>query len=379
MTSPLTRRDFLRDAALVGAGAALLPAMGTASRAAADGTWLAGDLHCHTTYSHDVWGGPADDNTGPDEAYTLGWSPGEQVAIAELRGLDFLAITDHNDVRSLSDPGYTSNALTLIRGYEHSLSHGHAGCLGPDITGVFDGFDTSTDAGASALRDAVHAAGGIFILNHPFYGSGWGYTPAVRPDSIEVWNIGWPYRHVGKTAIPPEPSVSDNYRSLPYWEKKFLASGRMPATGGSDNHYRATTAIQGVGQPTTWVFAQSRSQDAILDGIRAGRTSISAEPPALGGARIELTVRSGTTTWMVGDTVPASAGRVTVTARVMNAPLHVLRLVVDGRNAQETRILTLDQTVKMKVSADAIDRVRAEAYVQPGYWMGALTSSVYFG
>jgi hypothetical protein len=379
MTPPLSRRDFLRDAALVGAGAALLPTLATASSEAADGRWLAGDLHCHTVYSHDVWGGPNDDNTGLDEAYTLGWAPGDQIAIAELRGLNFLAITDHNDVRALTDPGYASNTLTLLRGYEHSLSHGHAGCLGPNVTSVFENIDTSTDEGAIGLREAVHAANGLFILNHPFYGGGWGYTPGVRPDSIEVWNIGWPYRHVGSTNIPSDPSVSDNYRSLPYWERSFLSTGKMPATGGSDNHYRATTPIQGVGQPTTWVFASDRSQVSILDGIRAGRTSVSAEPPSLGGAVIELTVRSGSTTWMVGDTVPASAGRVTIAARVINAPLHVLRFVVDGRKAQETRILTLDQTITMKVSAASINRVRAEAYLRRGYWMGALTSPIYFG
>ena len=379
MTPPLSRRDFLRDAALVGAAVTMLPKIGFAGGGGPLGEWLAGDLHCHTTYSHDVWGGPKDDNTGPDEAYTLGWKPADQILIAELRGLDFLAITDHNDVRALTDNGYASSKLTLIRGYEHSLSKGHAGCLGPNITSVFQNMNTSTDEGALALRDAVHEAGGIFILNHPFYSSGWGYSPTVRPDSVEVWNIGWPYRHVGTTDIPPEPSVSDNYTSLPYWETAFLSDGKMPATGGSDNHYRATTAIQGVGQPTTWVFAADRSQEAILEGIRAGRTVVSAEPPVLRGPFIELAANTASQRWMVGDTVPASSGQVTVTARVLNAPLHVLRFVVDGRAAKQVRILKPDQTVTLQVNAAQVNRVRAEAYLSYGYWMGAITSPLYFG
>src|SRR6266550_9285638 len=72
------------------------------------GEWVAGDLHVHTTYSHDSYGGPGDDNTGPDEAYTLGHSVTSQFAIAASRGLQYLAITDHNDIRSQSDPGFGS-------------------------------------------------------------------------------------------------------------------------------------------------------------------------------------------------------------------------------------------------------------------------------
>jgi hypothetical protein len=378
MTPPISRRDFIRDAAILGASVALLPRIGSASQEAADGSWLTGDLHCHTVYSHDVWGGPGDDNTGPEDAYTLGWKPADQIQIAELRGLDFLAITDHNDVRAVvEDDGYKSTKLTLLHGYEHSLSKGHAGCLIPDITETFH-IDTSTDAGALALRDEVHNAQGLFILNHPFYDNGWGYTPAVRPDSIEVWNISWPYRHVAPN-VPSTPAVSDNYKSLPYWEESFLSSGPMPATGGSDNHYRATTAVQGVGQPTTWVFAKDRSQGAILEGIRAGRTGVSAEPPGMGGARIELTAHAGSTTWMVGDTVPASTGEVTVVARVVNAPAHLARFVLNGANLKAARILTPDQTMEMTVDAASVQRIRAEAFLNDGFWMGALTSPIYFG
>jgi hypothetical protein len=376
---PITRRDFLRDAAVVGAGVALLPRIGRAATPAGAGMWLHGDLHCHTVYSHDVWGGPGDDNTGIDQAYTLGWVPGEQIQIAEVRGLDFLAITDHNDVRALTDPGYTSSKLTLIPGYEHSLSRGHAGCLG--INHRFD-IDTSNDAGALALRDAVHLEGGVFILNHPFYDKGWGYSPAVRPDSIEVWNISWPYRHVLTKAVqnvPSTPAVSDDYKSLPYWERSFLATGKMPATGGSDNHYRATTAVQGVGQPTTWVYAQDRSWQAILDGIKAGRTFVAAEPPSMGGIQVELSARSGSATWMVGDTVPANAGLVTVSARVQNAPAHSFVFVVDGVARPRKTIASLDRTIEMTVDASAINRVRAEVYLNRNYWMGALTSPIYFG
>jgi hypothetical protein len=376
MANRLTRRGFLRGTVALGASVAILPRLAHGEPAPA-GDWLAGDLHCHTIYSHDVWSGPGDDNTGLDEAYTLGWSPADQIRIAELRSLDFLAITDHNDVRALTDSGYTSSKLELIRGYEHSLSEGHAGCLGisaADAETLFD-MDTSADAGAIALRDAVHGLGGIFILNHPFYGSGWGYTPAVRPDSIEVWNIGWPYRKPVIQGV----NTSENYKSLPYWEESFLATGPMPATGGSDNHWRSTSVVQGVGQPTTWVFAAERTTAAILDGIQAGRTTVSAEPPGLLGPRLFIDAEAGSSRWMVGDTVPASTGEVTVLARAVNAPGHLLKFFVDGVASDPEPVLGLDVTKTITLDAGTHDRVRAEIYLDEGYWMGALTSPIYFG
>ncbi len=382
MPPPLSRREFLRNTALAGAGVALLPQLGRVSAATTDGVWLVGDLHCHTVFSHDVWGGPDDDNTDLDEAFTLGWLPNEQISIAELRDLDFLAITDHNDVRALFDSGYTSTKLTLIRGYEHSLSKGHAGCLGLDLgpsefAEMFK-INTTNDEGALALRDVVRARGGMFILNHPFYGEGWGYTQVVHPDAVEVWNIAWPYRHVAPD-VPSDPDLADNYKSLPYWETQFLTTGPMPAVGGSDNHWRSTTAVQGVGQPATWVFARDRRPASILEGIRAGRTFVAAEPPLLGGIQIDLTAQGRKRSWMVGDTIPGGEKDVTVTARVLNAPAHRLVFVVDGVRGDPQLILSPDQTFEIPLDAREHNRVRVEVFLDEGYWMGALTSPIYFG
>src|SRR3954466_5187874 len=107
------------------------------------GEWIAGDLHVHTTYSHDSYGGPSDDNTGPEDAYTLGHTVTDDFAIARTRGLDFLAISDHNDVRSQSDPGFGTSGVVGLPAYENSLN-GHAQMLG--ATHLFDNGDKSTGA-----------------------------------------------------------------------------------------------------------------------------------------------------------------------------------------------------------------------------------------
>jgi hypothetical protein len=286
---------------------------------AADGEWLAGDLHVHTTYSHDSYGGPSDDNTGPDELYTLGWSVSEQFLNASTRGLDFLAITDHNDIRSQQDPGFGTNGVLPVPGYENSL-HGHAQMLG--ATKLYDNGDQSA-AAVQSVADALRLDGGVFQVNHPADGStdfpndaDWAYLYDVQPDTVEVWNISRLYQ-------PPLPSGSNNDDAIRYWEGWLDRGAKIAATGGSDNHWRSTSALQGVGQPTTWVFARERTTAGILEGLRAGRTFISHQPPNLQGPRLFLEGGGK----MVGGTVaPGTPLRV----RVEGGAGMFLRIIATG-------------------------------------------------
>ena len=127
-----TRRTFIRRGALAGATIATssfwLPGGGALGRPAR-GAWLPGDLHTHSTWSHDVYGGPTDDNTGPDEAYTLGLPVAGKFLEGRERGLRFMAVSDHNDVRSVPQLAGANQGLIAIPAYEHSIK-GHAQMLG---------------------------------------------------------------------------------------------------------------------------------------------------------------------------------------------------------------------------------------------------------
>ncbi len=316
-------RSLRRRASLV----ALLAATAflTFAATAGAGVWLAGDLHVHTTYSHDSYGGPTDDNTGPEDINTLGFPVVGEFALAASRGLDYLAITDHNDVRSQSDPGFGTQGVIGLPGYENSLS-GHAQMLG--ARHLFATGDSSSAAYVQALADALRAEGGVFQVNHPANSTtenpddlDWKLGYAVQPDTVEAWNSSRLYQ-------PPFPAANSHDDATRYWEGWLDRGAHVALTGGSDSHWIASAALQGAGQPTTWIYSRDRTAAGLLDGLRHGHTMVSHQPPAYGGPRVFLDAdrnHDGRYESMVGDTV---------------APHTPLRVRVEGGAGTFVRIVT---------------------------------------
>lgn len=367
---PLSRRELLYAAA---ATAALTKIPGAGAR---QGVWLAGDLHCHSVYSHDVWSGPEDDNTGYEEFYTHGHTPGEQIALATLRGLDFLAITDHNRVESIHAPDYASPSLTLVPGYEHSLpGSDHAGVFMPSRDLLPDVIPAS--AGTAAWLDEIHARGGMAICNHPFYGNendgdalAWDQSTAdtQRFDAVEVWNSMWLTRHEVTPVYEP-----DNHLAVRWWDTTF----RGAATGASDNHWKTLDPTAGVGQPTTWVYAPYDSAAGVIAGVQAGRTTISWQPPALGGPFVTLDVVedwSGRAA-MVGGSVRGDGQHLAVVT-TKNALGMTLRLVANGTEVVHESRVTASRT-EVPLVLPSGGRLRAELLLEERYVLTALTSPVY--
>jgi hypothetical protein len=197
--------------------------------------WLAGDLHAHTVHS--------------DGALTVP----ELAALAVRRGLDFIAVTDHNTISHHAelDGSGRRYGITLVPGQEVTTAFGHANVFGD--TGWID-----FRGPAVSWLTAAERAGGLMSVNHPIAGPvAWLHAMTRRPPLVEVWH--WSWLDLSWT-IP-----------LSWWQAWDPAA--IPV-GGSDWHREGSDAPPG--QPTTWVESEDTAPEAILSAVRAGRVAVSA-------------------------------------------------------------------------------------------------------
>jgi hypothetical protein len=204
--------------------------------AAAGRQWLAGDLHSHTVHSDGVM------------------TVAELARFAAGRGLDFLAVTDHNTISHHAElPAAAARyGISLLPGQEVTTESGHAGALG-DV-GWIDFREPPDD-----WLQACEQAGGLLSVNHPYGGElSWVAPMKRRPPLLEVWHWSW----------------LDTRWTLPlgWWQAWYPAA--IPV-GGSDWHRPGSDAPPGL--PTTWVEADDTDPAAVLEALAAGRTAISAD------------------------------------------------------------------------------------------------------
>jgi len=196
------------------------------------------DLHVHTDYS---------DSSGRLE---------DIVKVAVEKGLDGIAITDHNtcEAAALAIRRY-SDRIIVVPGLEYDAREGHLLALG-----VVE----APPMGLSApeVSRHLHRCGALVVVPHPnipLIGFGREDLKDLGPDAIETRNSAMPF-----------------YRWISKKNARLAESLHLPQTGGSDSHDRSC-----VGDSYTVIDSDSRKMSDILQAIRDGRTTPEGKPSPL--------------------------------------------------------------------------------------------------
>ncbi|MGC8598922.1 MAG: PHP domain-containing protein [Thermoplasmata archaeon] len=153
------------------------------------------DIHIHSKYSED----------GIME-------PEEIVRIAQKKGFDGIAITDHNSMEAYRN--IRSSQIEIIKGVEVSSCCGHILAIGIQE-------EIKRGLSVDETIDKIREQGGIAIAAHPYrYWSGLGEKNILnkRFDAIEILN-GRSFK-------------KDNLRA-----ESLAKRMNLPGTGGSDAHF----------------------------------------------------------------------------------------------------------------------------------------------
>jgi len=283
--------------------------------------WYRGDLHMHTAHSD----GSCPSATGEAVPCPLFVT----VEAAARRGLDFIAISDHNttshyDAMRELQPYFDKTLLIPAR--ELTTFHGHANMYGSTR---YVNFQVGTRAvpNIDTLFRNGRSVGAMISINHPeaptgaiCMGCGWNPDPAVDMSlvtAIEVMNGGGKFGFLS---------------SLEFWQEQLAKGYRPTAVGGSDNHHADWPAsnLGSVGNPMTVVHASNLSVAAILDGIRAGHVflDLTSSPDKL----IDLHAQDADGSASMGDELQASPGeRVDLEIHVTACRGATAQLLVDGK------------------------------------------------
>ena len=247
--------------------------------------WYSGALHAHTHNSD-----------GALSAQALAEK-------ARAEGLDFLAITDHNNTAHQRETIDVPGLLTIV-GEEVTTPGGHANVWG--LGGVRDFVDFRVQPGDGAITslfNAVVARGALVGINHPYSACvACSWTHFV-PDVVNAIEI------TGR-----EPA--EMLRAVALWDMLLTAGRHVTAIGVSDWH-RGDGPI---GSASVRVWASELSTGAILDSLRAGRVIVmidgSTPPP-------EVRLASGTKEARIGDTLSLKPGEAYTLTMGADAPLYL--------------------------------------------------------
>lgn len=185
------------------------------------------DLHVHTVYS---------DGRGSVE---------EVIKFAEFKGLDGIALTDHDTLEGYFKAKEYDSSLLILPGFEVTTDAGHVLVLGLERLPP-----SVKDIRYEELIGWVRRLGGLTVLAHPAASrvsiDRW---MDCRPDAVEVLNASYPLST--------------------YFIRRGSAVAKelgLPGVGGSDAHYP-----HAVGDAYTTVEIGNPNIDHFIKAVKSGR------------------------------------------------------------------------------------------------------------
>jgi hypothetical protein len=310
--------------------------------------WYAGDFHVHAKHSN-----PNDATMR--EVFDYAFNDA---------GLDFITLSDYVSRRHFDEIGrfqadypgkliVRSAEVITYRG--HINNHASATWVdyrtGPIYELKDGGLELVRDARpASAVFDAIHAAGGWTQINHPTTfpaavpgfshicrGCSWEYTDQEtdwsKVDAFEIQTgpAGTPEPHGHE--LGPNPFAP---LALEWWDRLYSAGHRITGVGVSDSHKAGQpqeVTQSPIGEATTVVYAEELSESGLHDAIKAGHAYVKFFSPHGPDLRFTATPPGGGPVAIMGDRLvaPSAVFEATVFGAQPSPEPRKLLILRDGK------------------------------------------------
>jgi len=282
--------------------------------------WYRGDFHAHTTVSSDGL-----------------HTPDEFVSLAQAQGLDFVSITDHNEIGGWEQLTQSPDIL-VMSGIEVTLHEGHWNVFPINgqtawMADLQAGYDEVAGAQANMAlvahtMKAISARGQINSINHPHlppWTWQFGDIDLRHVHCLEIINDPtWPARQ----KHPANKQATQTAVSM--WTKWLNAGHRITAVGGTDYHGPKATPPgynPRITHPATYVYAPELSVAGILQGIRQrrayvtmGGTATSTCDPGRRSAQAVFTANINGNTFDIGQDIGERVGQITFAGNINDFP-----------------------------------------------------------
>jgi hypothetical protein len=283
--------------------------------------WYRGDLHMHDAHSD----GSCQSQSGRKVPCPLY----KTVESAAQRGLDFIAISDHNTIShydAMRELQPYFDKLLLIPAREITTFQGHANVYG--TTAFIDFRLTSAHVpDINHLLKQVQGLHGLFSINHP-----------GLPSGEACMGCGWTVPNTDFSRVTAIEVINGNLVEGPgsgilLWQEQLNKGFRLTGIAGSDNHDAdlPPDARSAVGRPTTVIYSPELSEHAILNAIRAGHVFIDVE-----GTKdriIEFQAKTQANTAGMGDSISAPAEQqIHFTVRLVALKGAYPEIIQDGQS-----------------------------------------------